>query len=399
MAERLGTVLRAIASQAALASAASSCLWSVSEEQFTSRQRPPEAERGVPVEGGQCAELCLNPRATSCDVAVQPDQSLHLRCRGEQQKSELLGLEVGDDCQYQMGHPKAVRCKYTAETGESLEAEWLETFSATGSYEGGRLQLHGASCTAWCGKAMHTCTIAPDRSGPKTSCFTPPPPSGRKPAGLSLDDGAQDGDGEERALASSAALEAASIVAFRQLASELSFHQAPPELVQRARRAARDEARHYRALRGLSRVSGRRRLSLHSVAAAPRSLVEIATDNAVEGCVRETFGALCALWQAAHAPTAERRAVFASIAGDEVSHGELAWDLHRWLWPRLDAPRRREVMAAMDAAREELATSYGDGFPEPLPRRLGLPDRETTHRLLRGLEQHVLTGAEPRTTA
>ena len=57
---------------------------------------------------------------------------------------------------------------------------------------------------------------------------------------------------------------------------------------------------------------------------APRRPVEIARENAEEGCVRETFGALLAAHQAAYACDPEVREVMTRIAGDELRHAALA---------------------------------------------------------------------------
>jgi hypothetical protein len=77
-----------------------------------------------------------------------------------------------------------------------------------------------------------------------------------------------------------------------------------------------------------------------------RSLEAIAAENAVEGVVRETFGAAVALWQAKHARDAEVRAALRRIADDECRHAELSWRVARWARTRLP----REAHARIDAA-------------------------------------------------
>ena len=56
-----------------------------------------------------------------------------------------------------------------------------------------------------------------------------------------------------------------------------------------------------------------------------RTLEEIATENAREGCVRETFGAVMGLWES----TQERDPVVAAassvITHEELGHAELGW--------------------------------------------------------------------------
>ena len=51
-----------------------------------------------------------------------------------------------------------------------------------------------------------------------------------------------------------------------------------------------------------------------------RELEAIAIENAVEGCVRESFGALLATWQAKTAGDARVRAAMKRIARDETRH-------------------------------------------------------------------------------
>jgi hypothetical protein len=56
-----------------------------------------------------------------------------------------------------------------------------------------------------------------------------------------------------------------------------------------------------------------------------RSLEEMALENVVEGCVRETFGAVVAMIQAERAGDARVRRAMRRIARDETRHAELSW--------------------------------------------------------------------------
>jgi hypothetical protein len=62
-----------------------------------------------------------------------------------------------------------------------------------------------------------------------------------------------------------------------------------------------DEVRHARDVQVLARDFGAETVWAQVKQTALRSLLEIALDNAREGCVRETFGALLATYQAASA--------------------------------------------------------------------------------------------------
>lgn len=151
-------------------------------------------------------------------------------------------------------------------------------------------------------------------------------------------------------LARMAWMEAASITAFRRLARELAHHDAPPDLVHAARKAARDEARHARLMGRLARARG---ATVPRVEQAPfmiRSLEEVALENAVEACVGETYAAAVAVWQSTHACDPEIRSAMASIAPDELDHAALGHAIADWASGALDAPARERVIAARRAA-------------------------------------------------
>ncbi len=152
-------------------------------------------------------------------------------------------------------------------------------------------------------------------------------------------------------IAQAAWLEAASIHAFRRLARELEAHGAPADLVRRARASARDEARHARMM---ARIARRRGASVPRVSVrdqpAVRDIESIAKENAVEGCVSETFGALFATWYAERASDPEIREAMAAIAPDELRHAALGWDVAAWAEAKLDAPARVRVREARQAA-------------------------------------------------
>jgi hypothetical protein len=88
-----------------------------------------------------------------------------------------------------------------------------------------------------------------------------------------------------------------------------------------------------------------------------KSLEAIAIENAVEGCVRETFGALLATYQAEAATSPIVRETFSRIAKDETRHAALAWRVADWLDARLSGEARARVEAARRAAAEEIVGS------------------------------------------
>jgi hypothetical protein len=213
--------------------------------------------------------------------------------------------------------------------------------------------------------------------------------AGRRPAGLGEQAVASAG-ALTRYLERQAYLEAASVEAFARLADELASFGAPSELVERARRAGDDEVRHHALLLAL----GRRfdpgfACSAPDVAPAKvRSLFDLALENAVEGCVRETWGALLAHHQAARATDGSVRFACALIADDETRHAELSWATHRWLLGLLGEGERRAIDEAMARAADELFAELaaGDEFGEGERASLGLPSADEACALLERLD-------------
>lgn len=182
-------------------------------------------------------------------------------------------------------------------------------------------------------------------------------------------------------------LERASVAAFEELASELLLLGAPSALVERARRAADDERRHTRACGAELRRLGVARAEVVRRPVPPRCLLALAEDNAREGCVRESFGALLAAVQARRAEDPRHRALFAAIARDETAHGQLAWDVHAWAVSVL-GERAASVEAALD---DELASLAAGGGADEALARLGLPGRLEHDALARAFAAEAST--------
>jgi rubrerythrin len=198
--------------------------------------------------------------------------------------------------------------------------------------------------------------------------------SGRRPAGFTRPPRIRATDALGQFFAGASHLEAASVVAFEGLAEELRRLGAPAELVRAARRSARDEVRHARVTARIARRHGAEPPALRVGARrGSRSLAAIAVENAVEGCVRETFGALVAAWQAAHAGDPRIARTMARIAADETRHAALAWAIAGWMEPRLDARSRQAVLAARRRAVRTLLREVTSPSPSVLVVRAGLP--------------------------
>jgi hypothetical protein len=209
------------------------------------------------------------------------------------------------------------------------------------------------------------------------------PSEGRRPAGLVVPANVVAGSAIGAWLAQAAWLEAASIPAFVYLARELDAWGAPRGLARAAVAAARDEIRHAKVMGQLARRFGATPPVADVPLPKPRSLEAMAIENAVEGCVRETWGALVAMWQANRVRDAEMRSVFAAISVDEARHAALAWQIDQWVRTRLDAAAHARIDAAREAAVREL---FDGGESEALT-MLGLPHGLDARRLVERTRQ------------
>jgi len=153
-----------------------------------------------------------------------------------------------------------------------------------------------------------------------------------------------------------ATLEAESIPAFRRLAHELAALGAPRKLRRKASRSRRDEMRHARTITSLARRHGGEPAKVMNAnqTLTLRSLEEVALENAVEGCIRETYGAWHAFAQSRESSDPEFRAIMRRIAEDEMRHAELAWEIHGWAMKRLNRDQRDRITNVMRLTWQEL---------------------------------------------
>jgi hypothetical protein len=183
-------------------------------------------------------------------------------------------------------------------------------------------------------------------------------------------------------------MEAASVHAFESLARDLVRFRAPRRLVAAAKRAARDEARHARAMARAAGRYGSPSSRVHVDVRGSASLLELALRNAEEGCVRETFSAAVAVVQGRTASDPALRRTMRRIARDEIRHAALSWRLHEWLLSQL--PRRERSRLAdvrrrtLDAMDGELARAPRGGDPA-----LGMPGPLELLALLREMRPHL----------
>lgn len=264
---------------------------------------------------------------------------------------------------------------------------------------GGSASADAVDCWTLCNASqpspnLISCSLS---SPGRVSCSFSTPPArvcygagvtpGRRPAGFvqAACDSATLGE----LFAVMAQLEAASVLAFERLAAELGGHRAPPALCRRARRAARDEVRHTRQMSGLARAHGAVSKAVDCAQTAPRSLLDIALENEVEGCVREAYSALVARFQSEFAGAASVRRIAQGLAPDEAEHAALSFAVSRWLRPQLTLRERRLIDRERARAFAELELELGLRAPESWHEQAGLPRPREARRLLAALRSNL----------
>lgn len=114
--------------------------------------------------------------------------------------------------------------------------------------------------------------------------------------------------------------------------------------------------------------------------------VRVAIENAVEGCVGETWAALLASWQASSAQDPELRRTMRPLADEETQGARQAWQIAAWLDGMLDEHDRKRVRAARDEAVRELEREVAEGGANTAgDALLGLPSAAQARVLLREL--------------
>jgi hypothetical protein len=111
-----------------------------------------------------------------------------------------------------------------------------------------------------------------------------------------------------------------------------------------------------------------------------RPLLALAEENAAEGCVRETFGAAVAGWQARASADEGVRAAMRAIAADEERHAELAWEVDAWARRRLD--QAAHLTRVRQNAASILAAELAQAASPSLARVAGLPSPADAAALL-----------------
>ncbi len=186
-----------------------------------------------------------------------------------------------------------------------------------------------------------------------------------------------------------AALENAAVEAFEVVRSHLARFGAPQALQREAERAQADEVRHAQQMGALAVRYGATPAKHRSESRHDQTLLEFALDNAVEGCVRETFGAACAAFQAVKASDPVVRATLRQVAVDETRHAELSWNIHSWVERRLNAEERDQLAEAMRTAVRQLQVEVTRAHPASVRLLGGTPGPADAAALLEDLHARL----------
>lgn len=216
---------------------------------------------------------------------------------------------------------------------------------------------------------------------------------GRRPSGLILSSAPWLSSLGEH-FAEIAHMEAAAVVAFDELHARLTAFRAPADLLARVRVAREDEVRHAAMTTRLAeRFGGTVRSPVCATSGSEPSFLELAMENAGEGCIRETYGALVAAYQAQHAEDPEVRATFAAIAQEELAHAELSWDVAAWADAMLTETERDCVRRAREEVARELWEGAAADPSDEVKRSAGMPDAATVRALVARLLPELLAAA------
>lgn len=212
---------------------------------------------------------------------------------------------------------------------------------------------------------------------------------GRRPVGLRGGGAVACESALGRHFAQAAHLEAASINAFLRLREELALHGADMALQDRALVSALEEVVHTHATAQLAHRFGATPRRPEVEALPLRPLLAVALDNAVEGCVRETFGALVAHHQALHARDEQVRSLMAGIAEDETRHAELSWAIDCWAREQLSGSEREALRTAQQEAVATLRREVAAPLEAALVEEAGMPAPHVATSLVDTLAQEL----------
>ncbi len=345
-----------------------------------------------------CAEALTDTlRAAPCSDEPNACPSLALHKQGDtltrlQTREELLSFfgEIDSVAKAVLVAAFDGRTLHCARPSDQVNAG---PWKGTGVYEdddGFHIESEYELC--WDGAKRERYTIAKDGTLREESAEILTSAScaiGRRPEGMCAAHPAPQRSDTAGFLAEIAELEAASVLAFRKIADELQALDAPSHLVAASHSALSDEVRHADVMARMARRFGGTPQPPEVPESPLRSAYALARDNASEGCVRETFGALLASYQAQHAEDVTLRAAFQTIAADETRHAQLSWEIAAWLEPQLSIQEREEIARVRMVAVETLSHELDLGLSEEALRELGLPAPAEAAKLFHSLREKL----------
>ncbi|MGE0792248.1 MAG: hypothetical protein AB7S26_41630 [Sandaracinaceae bacterium] len=229
-------------------------------------------------------------------------------------------------------------------------------------------------CHAACGSEQATCGVI---DAEQIECMTMEvrcPPAGRPPAGALAGFAARRARStpSTRWLASAAVMEAASIIAFDELARDLDAHRLPTRLVDDALVASADEASHTRHMTlALGARIGATRIRVGVERSPIRTFEALAIGNVVDGCAGEAWAAIEAAAQAELAVAGDIRSRMRTIAADEAQHALLSFTIGDAIGRRAGSEAVRQLEHAHERAMAELYAGLASQEPDAELGRLG----------------------------
>lgn len=119
-----------------------------------------------------------------------------------------------------------------------------------------------------------------------------------------------------------------------------------------------------------------------------RSFDDVAQENVVEGCVRETLGAAVAMHQAQHAADEGIARELSTIAEDELRHAALSWAIAAWSVPKMSPRKRAKLGRGCLELLDKLVR--GAASPDAESRRVaGLPSETVVRSVAAALRREL----------
>jgi hypothetical protein len=179
--------------------------------------------------------------------------------------------------------------------------------------------------------------------------------------------------------------EIGSVGAFLIMREELRKMGAPKNLISQCLTAAQDEIKHARMMHTVCVSLGQKATAPTIDCVPKRSYFSLAMENAIEGCIHESYAAIQALYQSQHAKTPELRELFTAIATDEIQHAQLSLQIHHWLMSKLTREQQNTILKAQQKSVGQLIEYHTTHEPAAQTSILGLPDSKSAVKMTQTL--------------